>query len=151
MKHRLAGASGHGPQRLPVPGGGPPPEPALPVTSHGPPEPAVGAGIWYRAVLCEARLHVEQVPVIQRHFVEALGSAGWPSGASLFVTLRRRATHVGDRPQDDALYFSPASISAVPHLIVASGACPSVPPDRAGATLLAGGSADWALLPFPIH
>lgn len=137
MKHRVADAACH--------------DPASPVADDRRSEPSGGAGVWYRAELCGARLQVQQVPVIQRHFVEALGSAGWPIGASLFVRLRQRAVQAEDRPEVDALYFSPASISAVPHLIVASGARPSAPPERAGATLLAGGSADWALLPFHSH
>ena len=82
------------------------------------------------------RHHVE---VFRQHFAEALGDAKWPDGACLFLSGR------------DAMFFSPAAIAAVPHLIVACGAEPGPPPKRARATLLVGRQSDWELLPREIH
>jgi hypothetical protein len=120
------------------------PHEAAPVTSQ----------LWYRAVLCDALIAARQIPMIREHFADALGAAGWPDGACLFLSAR----HPGDaRPGDDdgavpdAIFFSPAAIAAVPHLIAACGAEPSPPPDRACATLLVGKQSDWNLLPLAVH
>jgi hypothetical protein len=92
--------------------------------------------------------------MIREHFADALGAAGWPDGACLFLSGRHAA---GTRPgRDDgvvpeAVFFSPAAIVEVPHLIVVCGAEPSAPPDRAGATLLVGKQSDWDLLPHELH
>lgn len=100
--------------------------------------PEVTSCLWYRAPLSAASFGAHHVPIIGQHFVEALGAADWPDGACLFLC-------------DDALYFSPAAIAAVPYLIVACGAEPSPPPERASATLLAGRTSDWRLLPHERH
>ena len=94
--------------------------------------------LWYRAGLCDAPIGACQVPMIRKHFADALGAAGWPDGACLFLSA-------------EALFFSPAAIRAVPHLIAVCRAEPSPPPDRASATLLVGEQSDWDLLPRRTH
>lgn len=116
------------------------------------------SGLWYRAVLSDGRIVAGHVPAIREQFADALEAAGWPDGACLFVTGRatriRRLREDGDdgTPLDaDALFFSPASISAVPHLIALCGAQPGPPPERVCAALLVGKQTDWDLLPRPTH
>ncbi len=77
---------------------------------------------------------------IRDQFAEAITAAGDPGAACLFATK-----------DEDAVYFSPASVSAVPHLIALLDAQPSPPPDREGASLLAGTQKDWDLLPRAVH
>jgi hypothetical protein len=110
--------------------------------------------VWYRAVLGDARVEACQVPIIREHFADALGAAGWPEGACLFLSTRRargRRRRGRDSLVAEAVFFSPAAIAAVPHLIAVCGAEPSPPPDRAGATLLVGEQRDWDLLPRRLH
>jgi len=114
----------------------------------------VSSCLWYRAVLCDSLIAVHQVPMLREYFADALGAAGWPDGACFFVS----GQHTTDAPprQDDgavpeAVFFSPAAIAAVPHLIVVCGAEPSPPPDRVCATLLVGKESDWDLLPRALH
>ena len=110
--------------------------------------------VWYRAVLSDALTSAGQVPMIREHFAEALGAAGWPDGACLFLSTRHTGGRKGrgnDSTIADAIFFSPAAIAAVPHLIAVSGAEPSPPPDRACATLLVGTQSDWDLLPRRTH
>jgi hypothetical protein len=101
----------------------------------------VSSRLWYRAVLCDAVIGARQVPKLREHFADALGVAGWPDGACLFLSGRHAA----------AVFFSPAAIAVVPHLIAVCGAEPSPPPDRACATLLVGKQSDWELLPRGLH
>ena len=56
-----------------------------------------------------------------------------------------------DDEEAEAVFFSPAAIAAVPHLIAACGAEPGPPPDRACATLLVGNDSDRDLLPRRAH
>jgi hypothetical protein len=108
--------------------------------------------LWYRAVLRHAP--VCRVAMIREHFTEALGAAGWPDGACLFVSMRRtrgRRVRAVDSAVAEAVFFSPAAIAEVPHLIVVCGAEPSPPPDRTCATLLVGKQSDWNLLPRQTH
>ena len=103
---------------------------------------AVTSRLWYRAPLSDAPdalIGGRHVVMIGEYFAEALGGAGWPDGACLFLS------------GSDALFFSPAAIAAVPHLLVACGAQPSPPPDRIGVTMLAGRETDWDLLPYELH
>jgi hypothetical protein len=115
--------------------------------------PTMTSRLWYRAVLCDALVDARQLPIIREHFAEALGVAGWPDGACLFLSTR----HVRGKARDDvstvgeAIYFSPAAIAEVPHLIAVCGAEPSPPPDRGCATLLVGRESDWDLLPRGTH
>ena len=80
------------------------------------------------------------VTAIRDQFTEAIAEAGDPDGACLFTI-----------DGEEAVYFSPASVSAVPHLIAMLEARPSPAPERAGATLLAGMDKDWDLLPRTMH
>jgi hypothetical protein len=124
-------------------------------TSHGRAGlPTVTSRLWYRAVLSDALIGARQVPMIREHFADALGAAGWPDGACLFLSRRHTAaTKPGedDNAVPEAVYFSPAAIAAVPHLIAVCGAEPSAPPDRACATLLVGKQSDWNLLSQGLH
>ena len=124
-------------------------------TSHGHTQlPAVTSRLWYRAVLCDALIGASRVPMIREHFADALGSAGWPEGACLFLTMpptRRRRVREDASAVAGALFVSPAAIAAVPHLIAVCGAEPSPPPERASATLLVGTQSDWELLPRGTH
>ena len=109
--------------------------------------------LWYRADLRAGLIVAADVDGIREQFTEALGAAGWPDGACLFLVTRR--TRKGRVRKDDeeanAVFFSPAAIAAVPHLIAACGAEPGPPPDRACATLLVGNESDWDLLPRQTH
>jgi hypothetical protein len=109
--------------------------------------------LWYRAGLRDDLIAADHVSKIREQFTEALGAAGCPDGACLFLVAGH--TRRGRVPKDDeeaeAVFFSPAAIAAVPHLIAACGAEPSPPPDRACATLLVGNEGDWDLLPRPTH
>jgi hypothetical protein len=110
--------------------------------------------LWYRAVLCDALVSACQIPMIREHFADALGAAGWPDGACLFLSTRHdrgRRVRKDDNAVAEAVFFSPAAIAAVPHLIAVCGAEPSPPPDAACATLLVGQRSDWDLLPRRTH
>lgn len=109
------------------------------VTVVAPAPSALTSRLWYRAPLSDAPIGARHVVMIGEYFAEALGGADWPAGACLFLS------------GSDALFFSPAAIEVVPHLIVACGGQPSPPPHRAGATMLAGREADWDLLPYELH
>ena len=110
--------------------------------------------LWYRAVLCDALVNARRIPMIGEHFAEALGAAGWPDGACLFLSThhtRVRRLRRGDNDVAEAVFFSPAAIAAVPHLIAVCGAEPSPPPDPACATLFVGKQSDWDLLSRRSH
>jgi len=104
--------------------------------------------------LCDALISACDVPIIREHFKDSISAAGWPEGACLFLSLRHsRRGRVSKEKNGvaEAVFFSPAAIAEVPHLIAVSGAAPSPPPDRARATLLVGKATDWDLLPRRIH
>lgn len=105
------------------------------------------SGVWYRVALRDDSIVGGHVAAIREQFADALEAAGWPDGACLFVTSRD--ARIGG--PHHALFFSPASVSEVPHLIAVCGAEPSAPPDRACATLLVGKQTDWDLLPRQTH
>jgi hypothetical protein len=110
--------------------------------------------LWYRAVLGDSIVDACQISIIREHFAEALGVVGWPDGACLFLSIRRarrKAVREDVIARGEAIYFSPAAIAAVPHLIAVCGAEPSPPPDRGCATLLVGKDSDWNLLPWLSH
>lgn len=112
------------------------------------------SGLWYRAPLCTPLVDACEVPLIREHFADALVAAGWPAGACLFLSTRHRPGRGGRGHGGnvaEAVFFSPAAIAAVPHLIAMCGARPSPPPDRTCATLLVGQQSDWDLLPRPSH
>jgi hypothetical protein len=104
--------------------------------------------------LRDSLIAAQHVPVLRDHFADALGAAGWPDGACLFLSGRhtaRKRSGEHDSAVPEAVFFSPAAIAAVPHLIVVCGAAPSPPPDRTRATLLVGKQSDWNLLPRELH
>jgi hypothetical protein len=109
--------------------------------------------MWYRAALSDAAVDAGQIPIIRELFAEALGVAGWPDGACLFLSTRQgcRQAREDVGGVGEALYFSPGAIAAVPHLIAVCGAEPSPPPERECATLLVGKESDWGLLPRGNH
>jgi hypothetical protein len=116
--------------------------------------PTVTSRLWYRAVLCDAPIGARGVPMIREYFADAMGAAGWPDGACLFLSTphtRGRRGRGDARAAAGAIFFSPAAIAAVPDLIVVCGAQPSPPPDRACATLLVGKPSHWDLLPRGQH
>ena len=116
------------------------------------------SGMWYRAILSSEQVAAGHVEIIRRLFADAVRDARQPTGACLFATSH--ATRTGRLREDagdqrtidaDAIFFSPQSISAVPHLIAQYGAQPSEPPERTRAALLVGVSDDWDLLPRSTH
>ena len=124
--------------------------------SPGRPEPpAITSRVWYRAGLSDPLAAAAHVSMIREQFADALGAAGWPDGACLFLstrqTRRKKKVREGDSAIAEAIFFSPAAIAAVPHLIAACGAVPSPPPDRDGAVLVVGMACDWELLPRGSH
>jgi hypothetical protein len=112
--------------------------------------------MWYRALLSDEQISAGFVAAIRSQFAIAIQSAGEPAGACLFVTSRE-ITEVGPPGEDDpvadedAVYFSPASVPAVRHMIAHYNAQPSPPPARARAALLVGEPADWNQLPRGTH
>ena len=114
--------------------------------------------IWYRALLSTEQIGTGQMDVIRSRFEQALRDAGAPAGACLFVTSHEARTDRLREDTDDhtdttadAVYFSPLSVAAVPHLISEYAAEPSEPPERARAALLVGVMSDWDLLAHSTH
>ena len=109
--------------------------------------------IWYRAILSAEQVAAGHVDGIGRLFAEAIAGLIESEGACLFVISAERAPgqRGGTDSEKDAVFFSPASISAVPHLIAQYNATPSAPPDRVRAALLVGRQDDWNLLPHSTH
>ncbi len=118
----------------------------------------MSSGLWYCATLTSEQIAAGHVNIIRRLFADAISGAHDTTGVCLFATsqpsraARLRESVADDAPIDaDTVYFSPASISAVPHLIAQYAAQPASPPARAHAALLVGRDADWDLLPHPAH
>ena len=110
------------------------------------------SGIWYRAILSTEQVAAGHVDGIRRLFAEAIAGLIESEGACLFVISAGPAPgERGSISGKDEVFFSPASISAVPHLIAQYNAAPSAPPDRIGAALLVGRADDWNLLPHSTH
>ena len=114
--------------------------------------------LWYRARLGPEQIASGQVENIRRRFAAAVGGAGSPEGACLFVTSHAtRAARLREDAADhtaleaDAVFFSPQSISVVPELISEYAAEPSEPPERTRAAMLVGRERDWDLLPRSTH
>lgn len=114
--------------------------------------------LWYCAVLTPAQAASGHIEAIRRRFAAAVRRAGAPPGACLFVTSHdtraaRLREDVADRApvEADCVFFSPASISAIPGLLSKYDARPSGAPDRARAALLVGRTDDWDLLPRASH
>lgn len=112
--------------------------------------------MWYRALLNHEQIAAGFVAAIRSQFAKAVQSAGEPSGACLFVTSGEtaevpEAVDAEPSTEDEAVYFSPASVAAVRHMIAHYNARPSPPPARGRATLLVGRPSDWDLLPRSTH
>jgi hypothetical protein len=99
--------------------------------------------LWYRATLSAEQIATGQVASLRRLFAEAITGLIDDEGACLFAT--------GDNTRTVTVFFSPASISAVPHLIAQYRAQPGSPPERMDAALLVGQPEDWDLLPHSAH
>ena len=56
------------------------------------------SGLWYRAALRDDLIAARQVSMIREQFADALGAAGWPDGACLFLITRHART---GRVRDD--------------------------------------------------
>jgi hypothetical protein len=119
----------------------------------------VTSAVWYVAPLTTEQVARGHLRLIQRLFAEAVGGANERRGACLFAV---NGDASADRlPVDtataaaaagcDAVFFSPASIALVPHLIALYDAQPGPAPERAQAVLLVGYQDDWDLLPQPHH
>jgi hypothetical protein len=114
--------------------------------------------LWYCAILSEEQLADGALAVMTQQFADVINAAGAPKGACLFASIAeadpidpaadgaREATVDGR-----AVFFSPASISAVVGLIVSSKARPTAPPERCQVELLVGNPQDWDLLPRSTH
>jgi hypothetical protein len=118
---------------------------------------AAMSGFWYCATLTSDQIAAGSVGIIQRLFASATGRAP-DDGVCLFATSHdTRAGRLRENVEDDmtldtdAVFFSPASVRLVPHLIAHYAAHPSRPPDRLRAALLVGTAADWDLLPWVNH
>jgi hypothetical protein len=116
------------------------------------------SGIWYCAALTSAQVDAGAVGIIQRLFTYATRTAVGGQGICLFATSHdTRVGRLRENAEDDAaidadaVFFSPASVRLVPHLIAYYAARPSHPPDRCRAALLVGALADWDLLPCTSH
>jgi hypothetical protein len=114
--------------------------------------------VWYRAAISGDQLASGQIMEIRRRFAETVEAAGDPEGACLFLVSQAAPTSelppeaADDRPMAAAaVFFSPASVAAIPDLIVVYGAEPSPPPPRDSAELLVGNQRDWDLLPRSNH
>jgi hypothetical protein len=110
--------------------------------------------LWYRAVLGDALVSACQIPMIREHFAMLSGPLAGPMApacSSVRVTPRGKKMRQGTSDLAETVFFSPAAIAAVPHLIAVCGAEPSPPPDSACVTLLVGKESDWDLLPRRTH
>ena len=114
--------------------------------------------VWYFASLTTEQVAAGHVGIIQRLFADAINDLVDPCGACLFVARdgtrpRRARTRLKRQSSLEAgtVFFSPASIALVPHLIGHYHAHPGPPPARASAALLVGDRHDWDLLPQPCH
>ena len=113
---------------------------------------------WYCASLTTEEIADGAVGIIQRLFSYATRREADGLGVCLFATSHdTRSGRLREDVEDDgmvdadAVFFSPASIRLVPHLIAHYKARPSPPPERGRAALLVGTSDDWDLLPRSNH
>src|SRR5438046_5266102 len=120
--------------------------------------------VWYCAVVNSDQMAAGQIMAIRKQFAETIEAAGDPEGACLFLvnhvspdgeeSQSTEESHSTDeaRPEEAAsVFFSPASVCAIPDLIVVCGAAPSPPPARDRAELLVGKQRDWDQLPRSTH
>ena len=118
----------------------------------------MASGMWYFASLTREQVAAGHVGIIQRLFEDAIDGVSDSHGACLFVAgddtgpdHARRMAKRQPSTEAGAVFFSPASITLVPHLIAQYRAHPGPPPPRAGAALLVGYEYDWDLLPQASH
>jgi hypothetical protein len=116
------------------------------------------SGVWYFASLTREQVAAGHVDIVHRLFADAINHVVDPRGACLFVARddtgpRRARTKLTGQSSIEAgtVFFSPASIALVPHLIAHYHAHPGPPPARASVALLVGDAYDWDLLPQPSH
>ena len=116
------------------------------------------SGVWYCASLTSEQIDAGAIGIIQRLFTHATQTAIDGQGVCLFATSRdtrirrlRKKTEDDATEDTDAVFFSPASVRLVPHLIAYYAAQPSRAPDRRRAALLVGTMADRDLLPWAAH
>ncbi len=118
----------------------------------------MASGVWYFASLTREQVAAGHIRIIQRLFADAMSGVIDPRGACLFGANHdtaadpvREAANDQASTGTDTVFFSPASIALVPHLIAQYDAHPGPPPERARAALLVGYHYDWDLLPQPSH
>jgi hypothetical protein len=114
------------------------------------------SAMWYFASLTRQQVAAGHIRIIQRLFAEAVNGRTQRRGACLFgasADMNPAPPKATDKTasETETVFFSPASIALVPHLIAQYGAHPGAPPERAGAALLVGDQDDWDLLPWPLH
>jgi hypothetical protein len=115
--------------------------------------------LWYCAVLSREQIAGGSLATIRQQFANVINAAGTPDGACLFATIAQPAKSDGSdegatevaATQTRTIFFSPASVSAVPNLIVLSKARPGPRPERSQVELLVGKPRDWDLLPRSTH
>jgi hypothetical protein len=114
--------------------------------------------LWYRVRLRADQIAAGHVEIIRRRFVRAVEKGDDSADACLF--LAPHATHLDHLRADsegesgsaaESVFFSPASIALIPHVLARYGAEPCEPPDRAHAALLVGEARHWDLLPYAAH
>jgi hypothetical protein len=114
--------------------------------------------LWYRVRLRPDQIAAGHVELIRRRFVRAVERVDGTVDMCLFIAAH--ATHLDDLRADgvgelgstaDAVFFSPASIAAIPHVLARYGAELCEPPHRAYAALLVGEARHWDLLPYAAH
>jgi hypothetical protein len=114
--------------------------------------------VWYYAVISQEQIASGSLATLRQQFANAINVAGTAGGSCLFATIPQPATSDGSdeaapeaATQRRTVFFSPASVSVVPQLIVLSKARPGPPPERSQVELLVGKPEDWNLLPRGTH
>ena len=128
------------------------------ITAEHPRPDASHSQLWYHALLSSDQMADGFLTNISQMFLKLVNAAGAPKGACLFATI--------PGPQDSGqsddgataaaapgqvIFFSPASVSFVPQLIVLAKGRPGPPPERGRVELLVGSPQDWDLLPRSTH
>jgi hypothetical protein len=114
--------------------------------------------LWYRVRLRPDQIADGHVEIIRRRFVRAIKRRDDGADACLFLAPHatpgdgpRADSTGGEESAADALFFSPASIALIPHVLAGYDGEPCEPPDRAQASLLVGDARHWDLLPYTVH
>jgi hypothetical protein len=118
----------------------------------------MGSEVWYFASLTREEVAAGHVGIIRRLFADAIDGVIDSGNACLFVAsdvtgpnYRRNRAKRRSPIEAGTVFFSPASIALVPHLIAHYHAHPGPPPARDSAALLVGEAYNWDLLPRPSH